>query len=210
MDYETAPLIFDLRWEEDGRQYALAAKCCPGLTVVRGYGASSLLRLLAGRPVPHAGSALLDGRPLRHNREAARHGPETRPVASVLGDEVIAPWRTTLGAVTAAVREHGVPYLGARRRGMRALDWAGVASVAHRPTFTLDAGARERVRLAMALAKVPGLLLLDRAFTALPPRRRGVLWDTIERLAASWETVVLCTSDDAPEAIRSIYVPYLN
>lgn len=159
--------------------------------MVEGPAAPALLRLLAGRPIPHTGTASLDGRPLQFGWEAARHGPEIRPVAAVLHGDRLPVWRTSLGAVAAAVRAQGVPFWLARRRARQALGWAHASSEAGRAVAMLDVQARQRVLLARALAVVPGLLLLASPGAMLSRADRLVVYDTLQTLAEQWEMVVL-------------------
>src|SRR5579872_4344038 len=114
-------LTLVLRWEGAGRWYSLHAECGAGLTRVEGPAAPALLRLLAGGPVPHTGTARFDGHPLCHGAAVARHGPRRRPVAAVLADDTLPPWRTPLGHVAGAARLHGVSTKGARARAAQAL-----------------------------------------------------------------------------------------
>lgn len=192
----TASLMLDLRWEASGRWYRLRADCAAGITLVHGPAAASLLRLLAGEAVPAEGQALLDGKPLRHGREVALHGPTVRPVSALLNEDAPRKWRTPLGWVASGVLAHGLRRGEARARARQALGWGGALSVAMRPLATLSAPERRRVALAHALAVVPGLLLLDHPCEALCRSERAALYETIRVLAERWEMVVLLIPDE--------------
>jgi D-methionine transport system ATP-binding protein len=202
-----AALALDLQWEVGGHWYALQATCGPGLTALAGPAAPALLRLLAGGDVARRGTALLDGRPLAHGKAVARRGPRVRPIAAVLADDTLPLWRTPLGLATSAVRVHGVPLLGARARALQSLRWVGAAHLARWPIISRNAADRRRAALAVALAVVPGLLLLERPCAPLQIAAHGPLYATLHEIAEAWAMTVLLIPDAGHAAALPVLTP---
>ena len=99
-----------------------------------------------------------------------------------------------MGLVRARVEPIGCD--AARRRAGQALDWVGFTPPAWRPLGTLSSEQRARATLAMALVRVPGLLLWPPP-VGLAPGTRTALCETIHTLALRWETVALIAGDEA-------------
>jgi iron complex transport system ATP-binding protein len=126
-----------------------------------GAGKSTLLRLLLGAEPPHAGSVLLDGRPLATwtPRDRARR-------LAYVPQESDHPFEFTGRELVAMGRHpHLEPRqpLGPQDRDAieRALAAVGAADFADRSVATLSGGELRRIAIARALATEAQLLLLD-------------------------------------------------
>ncbi|MEU1280053.1 ABC transporter ATP-binding protein [Streptomyces sp. NPDC005805] len=157
-----------------------------------GGGKSTLLRLVAGLDRPTAGRVLVGGEPVS--------GPHRR-AAVVFQDARLLPWRT-LAANVALGLPRGTPRA---RRGREVEHWLGVVGLAgaarHRPS-QVSGGMAQRAALARALARRPGVLLLDEPFAALDALTRLRMQELLDRVRRAAGTTVLLVTHDVDEALR--------
>ena len=99
-------------------------------------------------------------------------------------------WRSPLGLVRAQARAQGLRREAARARACQALAWVGLAEVPRRPLCTLPPEQRARATVAIALVRVPGLLLWQPP-TDIGAKTRTELCATIGILSLRWGTVAL-------------------
>ena len=159
-----------------------------------GAGKTTLLRALAGL-VPHTGTVLLDGWPVRafDARERARRVALVRQQTALGVDftvrEVVAlgraphvGWAARLGAADLAAVE-------------AALAAADLAALAGRSVRRLSGGEAQRVALAQALAQDAPVLLLDEPTAHLDVRHQIDLLARTRALADAGRTVVAALHD---------------
>jgi iron complex transport system ATP-binding protein len=155
---------------------------CIALVGQNGVGKTTLLRLAAGTLEPCRGEVCLQRRPLRtmKQREIARtiaFVPQSVDVPfSLTVEQFIEQGRTpflkTFGGLSAADRE-------AVERAMDLTDTWGLRS---RIFNQLSGGERQRVKIALALAQQPQVLLLDEPMQHLDIGRQFEMIDLIESL----------------------------
>ncbi|GAA2642457.1 ABC transporter [Paractinoplanes durhamensis] len=157
-----------------------------------GCGKSTLLRLACGLDTPTAGTVLVDGRPVR--------GIEPR-CAVVFQEPRLMPWRTLERNVA-----YGLPrdVTGPRAR-QEVAHWLGVVGLTefarHRPR-QVSGGMAQRTALARALARRPGVLLLDEPFAALDALTRLRMQDLLAEVRSAAGTTVLMVTHDVDEALH--------
>jgi sulfonate transport system ATP-binding protein len=156
-----------------------------------GCGKSTLLRLAGGLDTPTAGAVLADGSPVR----------EFEPRCAVVFQEPrLLPWRTIERNVA-----YGMPRgtTGERARAEVA-HWLSVVGLAdfarHRPR-QVSGGMAQRAALARALARRPGVLLLDEPFAALDALTRLRTQDLLVDVQREAGTTVLLVTHDVDEAL---------
>ena len=81
---------------------------------------------------------------------------------------------------------HGMPRTDAVGRASDALWFVGMGEERIRPLGTLSTGQRQRVKLAMAIAHDPELVLLDEPTDGLDPTQRETMLDLIRRLSSDF------------------------
>ncbi|XVV16986.1 ABC transporter ATP-binding protein [Actinoplanes sp. CA-131856] len=157
-----------------------------------GCGKSTLLRLAGGLDTPSEGSVRVGGRPV--------DGIEPR-CAVVFQEPRLLPWRTVEKNVAYGL-PRGVTGEKARREVAHWLEVVGLAAFArHRPR-QISGGMAQRAALARALARRPGVLLLDEPFAALDALTRLRMQDLLAEVQGAAGTTVLLVTHDVDEALH--------
>lgn len=167
-----------------------------------GSGKTTLVRVALGLLAPHAGAALVIGRPAANWTR--------RDLARVVGvvpqrEDNLFPQR-----VRETVRLGRYPRLGTwgveRAEDRAAVDHAllrcDVAGLADRWLWTLSGGEYQRVRIARALAQEPRLLVLDEPTASLDLRHEMELFELVRGLVDSQGLATLLITHDVNLAAR--------
>lgn len=157
-----------------------------------GCGKSTLLRAAAGLDAATSGSVLIDGTPVNGIDDrcaVAFQEPRLLPWLSLRANIAIGlPKGTSASAGKAKVTE----LLGL----VELADFAG-----HRPR-EVSGGMAQRASLARALARNPGVLLLDEPFGALDALTRLKMQDLLLDIHRAQPTTVLLVTHDVDEALQ--------
>ena len=156
-----------------------------------GCGKSTLLRLVGGLDTPTRGSIRLDGTGVADVDERT---------AIAFQEPRLLPWRTLAQNV-----ELGLPRGTARRAGrervQELLHLVGLEHAADQRPREVSGGMAQRASLARALARNPGVLLLDEPFGALDALTRLRMHDLLLKIHAAEPTTVLLVTHDVEEAL---------
>ncbi|KAA0960601.1 ABC transporter ATP-binding protein [Microbacterium sp. ANT_H45B] len=156
-----------------------------------GCGKSTLLRLVGGLDAPTSGSILLA------DTDVADVDERT---AIAFQEPRLLPWRTIAQNV-----ELGLPRGTARREGRERvrelLDLVGLEQAADQRPREVSGGMAQRASLARALARNPGVLLLDEPFGALDALTRLRMHDLLLKIHAAEPTTILLVTHDVEEAL---------
>ena len=156
-----------------------------------GCGKSTLLRLIGGLDAPSSGSILLD--------DSGVADVDDR-TAVAFQEPRLLPWRTISQNV-----ELGLPRGTARRDGRERvrelLELVGLEQAADQRPREVSGGMAQRASLARALARNPGVLLLDEPFGALDALTRLRMHDLLLKIHAAEPTTVLLVTHDVEEAL---------
>lgn len=157
-----------------------------------GCGKSTLLRAVGGLDTGHGGEILIGGEPV------SPYDPRT---AVGFQEPRLMPWRTLHQNVALGL-PHGTGRTEGRERVDRLLDLVGLGAHAdHRPR-EVSGGMAQRTSLARALARRPGVLLLDEPFGALDALTRLKMQDLLLDLHARTATTILLVTHDVDEALQ--------
>lgn len=157
-----------------------------------GCGKSTLLRLVAGLDHPTAGEVLVAG--------SRVDGVEPR-AAVVFQEPRLLPWRTLAENVAFGLPD-GTPRGAARTEVNEALEAVGLAAFArHRPR-EISGGMAQRIALARALVRRPGVLLLDEPFAALDALTRLRMQDVVDDLQRARGATIMLVTHDVDEALQ--------
>jgi sulfonate transport system ATP-binding protein len=157
-----------------------------------GCGKSTLLRIAGGLDTPTAGSALIDGSPVT--------GVDPRCAVGFQEPRLL-PWRSLADNVALGL-PRGMDRAAGRERVARLLDLVGLsASAALRPR-EVSGGMAQRASLARALARNPGVLLLDEPFGALDALTRLKMQDLLVDVHTAAPATILLVTHDVEEALQ--------
>jgi iron complex transport system ATP-binding protein len=155
-----------------------------------GAGKTTLLRLASGVARPRSGAVWFQGRPLSEfsTRDVAR-------VMAVVPQILEVPFDLTVQQVVEQGRTPHTSLLGSLSRADqlavdRALDQAQATLLRNRIFNELSGGERQRVKIALALAQQPRLLLLDEPTQNLDIGRQAELLKLLADLRQSGLTIV--------------------
>ncbi|WP_460400102.1 ABC transporter ATP-binding protein [Actinophytocola sediminis] len=156
-----------------------------------GCGKSTLLRQISALDTPTTGTVVVDGVPV---------GPGDTRTAVAFQEPRLLPWRT-LAANVAFGLPRGTPRRLGADRVAELLDLVGLAESAGLRPRQVSGGMAQRTSLARALARAPGVLLLDEPFGALDALTRLRMQDLLLNVHAARPTTVLLVTHDVEEAI---------
>ena len=162
---------------------------CLALFGPNGAGKSTLLRLLAGLLKPTAGTARINGQPLRGDTAARGQ------VGFISHQSMLYGPLTVRENVELAARLYGVREPAAA--AMQALGEMRVLDRAESPVRSLSRGLQQRVSIARAMVHRPRVLLLDEPYTGLDALGAATLTEMLARLRADGATLVLVTHNIA-------------
>ncbi|MBX3030672.1 MAG: ABC transporter ATP-binding protein [Chloroflexi bacterium] len=157
-----------------------------------GCGKSTLLRLTAGLDRPTSGAVCIEGSPVR--------GIDDRSAVAFQEPRLL-PWRSLAGNVALGLPA-GTPRDRGAERVAQLLALVGLDAFAeHRPR-EVSGGMAQRAALARALARDPGVLLLDEPFASLDALTRMRMQDLVLDIHAAAPTTVLLVTHDVDEALQ--------
>jgi putative ABC transport system ATP-binding protein len=184
---------------EDGRIRALDGMdlhVAPGdyiaLVGPSGCGKSTLLHLIAALDRPDAGSIVVAGHDLAHERNLSHY--RARHVGMVFQLHNLLPTLKALENVQMPMFELGIRAAERERRARHLLELVGMERRAgNRPT-QLSGGERQRVAIARALANEPEVILADEPTGSLDSKAGGQVMDLLESVCRGrGATLVLVT-----------------
>lgn len=193
------------------RKPVLAGMCfdiCQGDTVAvigaNGAGKTTLLKILCGLLKPSAGEVLLRDRPLREHKPR-----ELAKCIAMVPQDIQVTFDFT---VQEFVEQGRTPYVSSFMGTLQRADHAAIANamemadvhhLAHRKFSELSGGERQRVKVALALAQEPQLLLLDEPAQHLDIGRQAEVFSVLHRLNQTGLTIVAAIHD-----LHSVYTNF--
>ncbi len=180
---------FDLEVE-----YALAAGSFLGVRGPSGSGKTTLLRCLAGLHRPDEGMIEQDGIAWFDSRTGIFMPPQKRSVGLVFQDFALFPHMTVLGNILYAAPD--------KDRARQLMELTRLTREAHQFPRELSGGQKQRAALARALARRPGLLLLDEPLAALDEELRDALASELSRIQRETGVTAILVSHSRSEIKR--------
>lgn len=172
--------------------YEIAPGEIVALLGASGCGKSTLLRIAAGLDSPTTGSVRIGSEPVT--------GISSR-AAVAFQESRLLPWRTIASNVALGL-PLGTPKAVRAQKVEHLLEIVGLSDFAkHRPR-EISGGMAQRASLARALAREPGVLLLDEPFGALDALTRLRMQDLLVDIHEQSPTTVLLVTHDVDEALQ--------
>ncbi|OJZ63999.1 ABC transporter [Mycolicibacterium diernhoferi] len=183
--------VFGARTVLDGIDIEIAPGEVVAFLGASGSGKSTLLRLIAGLDEPSVGQIEINAKPVR--------GIDPR-CAVVFQEPRLLPWRALAANVA-----YGLPAGTSRSHGAELvahwLEVVGLQGFAdHRPR-QVSGGMAQRAGLARALARSPGVLLLDEPLAALDALTRLRMQDLLDEVQQKAGITTLLVTHDVDEAL---------
>lgn len=155
-----------------------------------GAGKSSLMRLVAGRLCPSAGSVRVA------EADPYRAGRARRAIGWVPQEIALYPRLTVSENLGVFGQLAGVARRDRKAAVEAALTMADIADVARRPVGVLS-GYRRRVNIAASLMNRPRLVLLDEPTSGVDLAARAAIHAVLDRLKAAGTAILIATHDFA-------------
>jgi iron complex transport system ATP-binding protein len=160
-----------------------------------GVGKTTMLKLISRMLQPASGSILLEGKPLEEwsRRELPRR-------IALVPQELEIPFHFHVEEIVAQGRVPYLPLFGGQTARDReaveeAMEAVDVAQFRHRIYSELSGGERQRVKIAIALAQEPKLMLLDEPTQHLDVGRQIELVDLLHKLNERGITLLAAIHD---------------
>ncbi|WP_306231657.1 ABC transporter ATP-binding protein [Agrococcus beijingensis] len=157
-----------------------------------GCGKSTLLRLIAGLDSADGGSVRIAG-------EAVRAADQR--VAVAFQEPRLLPWRTITRNVALGLPDHGRSAAGLARVA-ELLDLVGLRDAAELRPRQVSGGMAQRASLARALAREPGVLVLDEPFGALDALTRLSMQELLLDVHRAEPRTIVLVTHDVDEALH--------
>ena len=156
-----------------------------------GCGKSTLLRLISGLDRPTSGSLIIDG--------TAVAAADQR-CAVAFQEPRLLPWRTVARNAELGL-PRGTERVAGRQRVAELLDLVQLTAAAALMPRQISGGMAQRVSLARALARGPGVLLLDEPFGALDALTRLTMQDLLVDIHRAEPATIVLVTHDVDEAL---------
>lgn len=156
-----------------------------------GCGKSTLLRSVSGLDHPSSGAVFTGVREVNDINELC---------AVAFQEPRLLPWRSVRENISLGLAP-GTSRLEGNELIDQLLELTGLSHAADLRPREISGGMAQRVSLARALARRPGVLLLDEPFGALDALTRLKMQDLLLSIHASFPTTVLMVTHDVDEAL---------
>jgi molybdate transport system ATP-binding protein len=153
-----------------------------------GSGKTTLLRMIAGLAEPDSGDILSEGESWTRNGRVII-APQNRNIGFVSQDFSL------FGHMT--VEENVYYACNDKNEADRLIKSSGLSALRKKNTGSLSGGQKQRVAFSRAMARKPGLLLLDEPMSALDGETRSVMRAELKSAAGRGVTIVMVTHDVA-------------
>jgi len=164
-------------------------------------GKTSLVRVLLGFAVPHAGTVRLGDRVVSRDRSLLV-APEDRGLAVVFQDLALWPHLTVEGNLAFGLDARGAPVAERRQRIAAILGRVGLGGTERRYPGELSGGERQRVAIARALVTEPRALLLDEPLASVDVGLKRELLELLRELLHEHGTTAVHVTHDLRDALE--------
>jgi NitT/TauT family transport system ATP-binding protein len=157
-----------------------------------GCGKSTTLALISGLTPASSGEVLVQGKPVDGIGDNLGY---------VFQGDVLFPWKSVLGNVSAGLRFRGMKKKEANEQAREWIAKVGLSGFEDHYPHQLSGGMRKRTALAQSLITSPELILMDEPFSALDVQTRALMEDELLELWSTTSASVVFVTHDLEEAI---------
>lgn len=161
-----------------------------------GCGKTTLMRMIAGLEKPTGGDVMIGG------DIVTELPPRARPIAMVFQSYALYPHMTVFNNIAFPIKAQK---LYSKDEIKEKVEWAasilGIQHLLARKPRQLSGGERQRVALSRALAKEPGVLLLDEPLSNLDAKLRASARDELQRFQRRLGITTIFVTHDQIEAM---------
>ncbi|MBI3794355.1 MAG: ATP-binding cassette domain-containing protein [Nitrospinae bacterium] len=190
------------KFASDGREFSLDVKmevaqnAFVALYGKSGSGKTTLLRMIAGLLEPDDGVITVDGVAWHDKGESINLAPQKRGVGMVFQDYALFPNMTVFENIVYAAGKNNMDWV------RRLVEAANLGSLQSRNPAELSGGEKQRVAVARALARKPGLLLLDEPMSALDVESRAGLQDELLAMHREFGLTTIMVTHELSEVFK--------
>ena len=166
-----------------------------------GCGKSTLLRTIAGLEEPEQGRIEINGQVMHDSNTGASVSPQHRGVGMVFQDYALYPHLSVAENVGFGLKSRKVAKDRVATKVAEALRLVEMSEFADRSPAALSGGQRQRVAVARAIARDPGLLLLDEPLSNLDPLLRKNVRTELTALLRRLDITCVFVTHDQEEAM---------
>ena len=157
-----------------------------------GCGKSTIFRLINGLEQLQKGEILVNGRPIREQKQYSAFMPQK---------DLLFPWRTIEKNICLPMELAGVPAAEQAKRCREVLAQVGLLEYMKKYPKDLSGGMKQRVSFARTLLSGADMLLLDEPFSALDYQTRLAVSGDISQIIRREHKTALLVTHDISEAI---------
>ena len=179
-------------------QLEIAAGETVAITGPSGIGKTTLLHLMAGILMPHAGTIVVEGHPLHRLSDAARRRFRLRQIGMIFQEFELIDYLSVRDNIQLPYRLSGALRLDSpvEQRAQQLATAAGIGDQLDRNVAQLSQGERQRVAICRAVLPNPQLILADEPSGNLDPANTDRILDLIfHNVAAAGASFVCITHE---------------
>lgn len=176
----------------------VSLRVAPGEAIVllgpTGSGKTTLLRLVAGLETPTSGDILFDGKP-------ADPSPENRDVSMLFAENRPYPHMSARSNIAFPLTVRGIPDDERDLRVEAEARALGITGLLERMPDKMSEGQSNLVLLAKAMARAPGLFLVDEPMGAVDPKARHSLRRELRDIQQGYGATAIYATHDQEDAL---------
>ncbi len=157
-----------------------------------GCGKSTIFRLINGLEQLQKGEILVNGRPIREQKQYSAFMPQK---------DLLFPWRTIEKNICLPMELAGVPAAEQAKRCKEVLAQVGLSEYMKKYPKDLSGGMKQRVSFARTLLSGTDMLLLDEPFSALDYLTRVEMQEWLLEQWEHYHKTILFITHDVEEAV---------
>ena len=157
-----------------------------------GCGKSTIFRLINGLEQLQKGEILVNGRPIREQKQYSAFMPQK---------DLLFPWRTIEKNICLPMELAGVPAAEQAKRCKEVLAQVGLSEYMKKYPKDLSGGMKQRVSFARTLLSGADMLLLDEPFSALDYLTRVEMQEWLLEQWEHYHKTILFITHDVEEAV---------